>query len=147
MSIVQFNNVSRIYTSGDHELRALDHVSFTLDEGKFVVILGPSGAGKSTLLNLLGGLYADDGTRRRARVKENRKKRVNLYNTISICATKKDLIFSGPFLLLGLPFSHCFKKLIIRLAASTVSSRVPNEENLKYPSPQLPNPEPGVPMI
>ncbi|MBR3990765.1 MAG: ABC transporter ATP-binding protein [Clostridia bacterium] len=56
MSIVQFDNVSKIYTSGDHELHALDHVSFTLDEGKFVVILGPSGAGKSTLLNLLGGL-------------------------------------------------------------------------------------------
>ncbi|MBQ7492589.1 MAG: ABC transporter ATP-binding protein [Clostridia bacterium] len=56
MSIIQFENVSRIYTSGDHELRALDGVSFTLDEGKFVVILGPSGAGKSTLLNLLGGL-------------------------------------------------------------------------------------------
>ncbi|MBO4693458.1 MAG: ABC transporter ATP-binding protein [Clostridia bacterium] len=56
MSIVKFDNVSRIYTSGDHELRALDKVSFTLDEGKFVVILGPSGAGKSTLLNLLGGL-------------------------------------------------------------------------------------------
>ncbi|MBQ1409935.1 MAG: ABC transporter ATP-binding protein [Oscillospiraceae bacterium] len=56
MSIVQFENVSRIYQSGDHALRALDKVSFTLDEGKFVVILGPSGAGKSTLLNLLGGL-------------------------------------------------------------------------------------------
>lgn len=56
MSIVRFEDVSRIYTSGDHVLRALDHVSFTLDEGRFVVILGPSGAGKSTLLNLLGGL-------------------------------------------------------------------------------------------
>ena len=56
MSIVRFENVSKIYKSGDHELRALDGVSFTLDEGKFVVILGPSGAGKSTLLNLLGGL-------------------------------------------------------------------------------------------
>lgn len=56
MSIVEFDNVTKIYTSGEHELKALDDVSFTLDEGKFVVILGPSGAGKSTLLNMLGGL-------------------------------------------------------------------------------------------
>ena len=56
MAIVTFENVSRIYKSGDHELKALDNVNLSLDEGKFVVILGPSGAGKSTLLNLLGGL-------------------------------------------------------------------------------------------
>lgn len=56
MPIVEFKNVSRVYTSGDHELKALDNVSLSLDEGKFAVILGPSGAGKSTLLNLLGGL-------------------------------------------------------------------------------------------
>lgn len=56
MAIVEFQDVSRTYVSGDHELRALDHVNMTLDAGKFVVILGPSGAGKSTLLNLLGGL-------------------------------------------------------------------------------------------
>lgn len=56
MAIVEFQNVSRVYTSGEHELRALDGVDLSLDEGRFVVILGPSGAGKSTLLNLLGGL-------------------------------------------------------------------------------------------
>lgn len=56
MPIVEFQDVSRVYKSGDHEMRALDKVNLTLDEGKFVVILGPSGAGKSTLLNLLGGL-------------------------------------------------------------------------------------------
>ncbi len=56
MPIVEFKNVSRVYKSGDHELKALDGVNFSLNEGKFVVILGPSGAGKSTLLNLLGGL-------------------------------------------------------------------------------------------
>ena len=44
------------YKSGDHILKAMDNVNFTIDEGEFVVILGPSGAGKSTLLNLLGGL-------------------------------------------------------------------------------------------
>ena len=56
MEIVKFEKVSRIYTSGDHELKALDNIDLSLDEGKFIVILGPSGAGKSTLLNLLGGL-------------------------------------------------------------------------------------------
>lgn len=56
MPIVEFKNVSRVYKSGDHELKALDGVNFSLNEGKFVVILGPFGAGKSTLLNLLGGL-------------------------------------------------------------------------------------------
>lgn len=56
MAIVELENVTRVYTSGDHEQKALDQVSFSLQEGKFVVILGPSGAGKSTLLNLLGGL-------------------------------------------------------------------------------------------
>ncbi|MDE7087293.1 MAG: ABC transporter ATP-binding protein [Clostridia bacterium] len=45
-----------MYKSGDHELKALDSVNLSLEEGKFVVILGPSGAGKSTLLNMLGGL-------------------------------------------------------------------------------------------
>lgn len=55
-NIVELKNVSRVYTSGDHELKALDGVDLTLERGKFVVVLGPSGAGKSTLLNLLGGL-------------------------------------------------------------------------------------------
>ncbi len=56
MKIVQFDKVSRVYISGDHELKALNEVELELDEGKFIVVLGPSGAGKSTLLNLLGGL-------------------------------------------------------------------------------------------
>ncbi len=56
MEIVKFENVTKVYRSGEHELRALDGVNLSLEEGKFVVILGPSGAGKSTLLNMLGGL-------------------------------------------------------------------------------------------
>lgn len=56
MSLITFDNVSRIYENGEHKQKALDHVNMSLEEGKFVVILGPSGAGKSTLLNLLGGL-------------------------------------------------------------------------------------------
>ncbi len=55
-TIIEFRNVDKIYKSGDHILKAMDNVNFTIEEGEFVVILGPSGAGKSTLLNLLGGL-------------------------------------------------------------------------------------------
>ncbi len=54
MEIVKFENVSKIYETGDHVLKALDEVDLTLEKGQFIVILGPSGAGKSTLLNLLG---------------------------------------------------------------------------------------------
>ncbi|MBQ8403122.1 MAG: ATP-binding cassette domain-containing protein, partial [Clostridia bacterium] len=56
MALVEFKNVTRVYKTGEHELRALDGVDMKLEEGKFIVILGPSGAGKSTLLNMLGGL-------------------------------------------------------------------------------------------
>ncbi len=55
-TIIEFKNVNKEYKSGDHILKAMDNVNFTIDEGEFVIILGPSGAGKSTLLNLLGGL-------------------------------------------------------------------------------------------
>ena len=55
-TIIEFKNVNKEYQSGNHILKAMDDVNFSIDEGEFVVILGPSGAGKSTLLNLLGGL-------------------------------------------------------------------------------------------
>ena len=61
MAIITLENVSRVYRAGDHEQKALDNVSLSLEAGKFVVILGPSGAGKSTLLNLLGGLDSPTG--------------------------------------------------------------------------------------
>jgi len=54
--MVELQNVTRIYSSGTEEVRALDGVSLTLAPGDFATITGPSGCGKSTLLNLLGGL-------------------------------------------------------------------------------------------
>ncbi len=54
--MIKINNLSKIYKTGDIEVKALDNISFTIDEGEFVVIVGASGAGKSTLLNILGGM-------------------------------------------------------------------------------------------
>lgn len=47
MALVEMKDVTRAYTSGDHELKALDGVNLSLEEGKFIVVLGPSGAGKA----------------------------------------------------------------------------------------------------
>lgn len=54
--IVVFKNVIKTFGTGDGAQNAVDGVSFTVNEGEFVVILGQSGAGKSTVLNILGGL-------------------------------------------------------------------------------------------
>lgn len=53
---IEFNDVKKIYKMGEVEIPALDGVSFSIDQGEFVVIAGASGAGKSTILNILGGM-------------------------------------------------------------------------------------------
>ncbi len=56
--LIRFENVGKIYRTGQIVYEALHDVNLEITEGELVVILGPSGAGKSTLLNLLGGLDA-----------------------------------------------------------------------------------------
>ena len=56
MEILNVRDCSRIYGSGALQVKALDHVSFTVNKGEFVAIVGPSGSGKSTLMLLLGGV-------------------------------------------------------------------------------------------
>lgn len=55
-TIIEFEDVVKTYGEGDGLQVAVDHVSFSIYRGEFVVILGQSGAGKSTVLNMLGGM-------------------------------------------------------------------------------------------
>jgi putative ABC transport system ATP-binding protein len=56
MEVLRAQNVSKRYQLGEHDVNALNGVTFHVEPGEFVAIMGPSGSGKSTLLHLLGGL-------------------------------------------------------------------------------------------
>ena len=55
-ALVEIRDISKIYKPGENEVRALDHISLTIQKGEFVAIIGQSGSGKSTLMNMIGCL-------------------------------------------------------------------------------------------
>lgn len=82
MSVIELENVSKLFGFGDATTVALDEVSLTIERGEFVAIMGPSGSGKSSLLNIIGlldrpthGEYKLDG-HKVARLRQNRQARV-----------------------------------------------------------------------
>lgn len=56
MSVLEVSELTKRYGTGESEVVALDHVSFSVEKGEFVAIVGASGSGKSTLMNIIGGV-------------------------------------------------------------------------------------------
>lgn len=63
--VVELTDITKVYGSGDSEVRAVNGVSLTIEQGDYVAIMGASGSGKSTLMNIIGALdVATSGTYR-----------------------------------------------------------------------------------
>jgi len=54
MPIIKFSNVSKIYSTGETKVVALDRINITIESGELIAIMGPSGSGKSTLMHMIG---------------------------------------------------------------------------------------------
>ncbi len=106
MEILKVENLSKIYGKGENTIKALDNVSFSVNDGEFVAIIGASGSGKSTLLHILGGV--DRPTSGKVIIKDNdiyklnennlaifRRKQIGLiyqfYNLIPVLDVKENI--------------------------------------------------------
>ena len=141
MKILDVKNLSKVYGKGDTMVKALDNVSFSVEQGEFVAIIGPSGSGKSTLLHILGGVDTptsghviindtDISTLDETALAIFRRRQIGLvyqfYNLIPILTVEENLTL--PLLLDGRkPDKKQIDSLVERLGLSQRLTHLPNQ--------------------
>lgn len=136
MSLVEVNDVTREFVSGEETIRPLDEVHLTVEEGDFVSLMGASGSGKSTLLNLVAGIDCVnsgeifvDGTDitklSRGRLADWRAAHVGYvfqtHNLIPVLTAYENVEL--PLLLLSMSASERRKRIEVALAAVDLTNR------------------------
>ncbi|SHF00424.1 MULTISPECIES: ABC transporter ATP-binding protein [Caloramator] len=126
--VIVMKNVSKVYSTGKNQYRALNGVNIEIEKGEFVAIVGPSGAGKSTLMNLIGCLdtltegeyYLDGisiGNMKDNQLADIRNRKIGFifqtYNLISKLNVLENVEL--PLIYMGVPFNETRKRAISAL--------------------------------